>query len=450
VRDLSCLQHWLEKHGWQLKILQLHECEGAALASLPCAQLQDLLLRGGFRRGMSLSISSRFWGDIAAATKLTSVSLANVKTESQQADVESALTALPDLQQLTWCNVRCDGRLSDSLPLQQLTRLTSLELESVCSEVLKHLGSLTRLQHLRVDFADWALAGCPGLQELKWLRSLQLLRTFTSDIPAIVSELTALEQLHVSSATPTALNRLQGLTGLTQLCVEELRGLSSQLNPLQLPSLQHLDLHSWRPSAPLPLLAGCTQLGVLKLRGFTLSGPGSLVASTMLQHLELKHCSISAADGAAEPFSWQQVFSGPERLPHLTSLQLAGVQPALQQSDIGRLVACCSSLQVLGLDSLQDSSAPALAHLPGLTSLHLGSISDQLCSSLVQLSGLRELTAQSPWGLSTAGFKQLASLEQLTSLACTIRLNCGRVGHELQALMSDRLQGYRHAVINQV
>jgi len=96
MQDLSCLQTWLKVHGDHLEVLQLHGCRGpAVLTALPCPQLQDLLLSG------ILSLDGRVWSDIAAATKLTSVSLYNVSTPSHQADVVSALTALPDLEQLT-------------------------------------------------------------------------------------------------------------------------------------------------------------------------------------------------------------------------------------------------------------------------------------------------------------------------------------------------------------
>jgi len=136
VEDISSLQHWLEKHGNRLEVLQLHECNRADLTALPCcAKLQDLLLH-------SVSIASRTWGDIASATKLTSVSLSNVQTASQQADVVAALTALPSLEQLTWHDVYCSNQqgLSDSSLLQQMTQLTSLDLQGVTAAVLQHLG----------------------------------------------------------------------------------------------------------------------------------------------------------------------------------------------------------------------------------------------------------------------------------------------------------------------
>jgi len=153
------LQRWLEKHGVQLKALQLAQYTyTAVLTALPCPQLRDLLLWG------RLSVDSRVWSDIAAATRLTYVSLGQVVTASQQADVVSALTALPDLRQLTWSEVRCRGelRLTDSMLLQKLTALTALRLCGAKAAALEHLGLLTRLQDLKLaGMVNWA-AGAQG------------------------------------------------------------------------------------------------------------------------------------------------------------------------------------------------------------------------------------------------------------------------------------------------
>jgi len=221
MQGLSGLQHWLEKHGNMLEVLQLHACHYAALTALPCcAQLQDLLLQGVMCK--IVSIASRTWGDIASATKLTSVSLKCVQTVSQQADVVAALTALPNLEQLTWRDVHCSdsvrkNQLSDSSLLQQMTRLTSVELQGVTAAALQHLGSLTKLQHLSIRTEsnwhavatnEWHAPSCPGLQELKALTSLKLYSRFMGDLPASASQLTALRQLGVCMATSTALNQL--------------------------------------------------------------------------------------------------------------------------------------------------------------------------------------------------------------------------------------------------
>jgi len=483
VQDLSCLQHWLENYGSRVTILQLHAGYNAALTALPCcAKLQDLLLHG--LSDQYVSIASTTWGDIASATKLTSVSISCVHTASQQADVVTALTALPNLEQLTWHNVCSSNQqgLSDSSLLQQMTRLTSLALDVVTAAALQHLGSLTKLQHLSLSDTftydnalhtgvdDWTNIGCPGLQVLRALTSLVLSSYVVGwALPASVSQLTALRQLDVCEATPTALNRLQVLTGLTLLCVQNMRGLSRESPPLKLPGLQHLELRNVSEldqsdadddgdddlelTTPMSFLASCTQLQFLQLRSFQFKGGGSLVASTMLQHLQLDFfgCrrTLAAADGAADPPSWQQVFPGPGQLPHLTYLRPWPARPALQQADMDRLVACCSNLQVLHLEALQDSFTPALARLPGLTELCLDGASDQLCSALVQLTGLRQLEVWSPGWVSAMGLRQLAALSQLTSLGF------GRFSHSqldtlARHLMKDNLPEFSYAIINKV
>jgi len=399
----------------------------------------------------------RVWGDLAAATKLTSVSFSGVYTASQQADVVSALTALPDLQQLNWVELCCKSHehLSDGLLLLKLTKLTALELFSVeAAEALEHLGLLTRLQDLSLCVqpqvaGDWGAAGCPGLQELKALTRLELLDVF-DDIPDSVSQLTALQKREVSRATPTALNRLQVLTWLIHLWVEQLTGLSPESAPLQLPGLQHLVFeHGAWGTMPMSFLAGCTQLRVLELRYLQISSPSSLVASTMLQSLKLHGCGLAAAAEATGPVSWQQVSPGPGQLPHLTSLRLEYLEPDLQQADIECIVACCSSLQALHLNTRQPAmkSLPSvLAQLSGLTSLLLRGVSDQQCSSLAQLTGLREL--HSPGQVSGVGLRQLAALEELTSLRFMDHYK--NLSPVLQGQMSDSLPDYTHGIINKV
>jgi len=447
VQDLSSLQIWLEKHGNRLEVFQLRAGCKAPLDALPCCpKLQDLLLRGF--GGDSVSIASRTWSDIASASKLTSVSLSCVETASPQEDVVSALTALPNLEQLTWCSVDCNDELwlCDSSLLQHMTRLTSLELLFVTAAALQHLGSLTKLQHLSISTAQGrAASACPGLQELKPLTSLKLANSNQVDLPASASQLTALRQLDVCGATPTGLNRLHVLTNLTQLRVQDMTGLSAESPPLQLPGLQHLELEEGDQHVIMPMsfLARCTQLQSLKLWGYHLKGPGSLV-----QHLELRSCSITAANGAA---SWQQVFSGPGRLPHLTYLRLWAKNPPLQQADMDRVAEFCSNLQVLHLDTLQDSCAPALARLPGLTNLHLHRASDGQCSAIAQLTGLRQLEVKLPWALmlSAVGLRQLAALQQLTSLGFG-RFYFSVLNSCAQHLMKDTMPGHTFAITNRV
>jgi len=244
--------------------------------------------------------------------------------------------------------------------------------------------------------------------------------------------------------------QLSALTGLTQLRVDCLEDMLPNSPPLQLPGLKRLMMHGVDGIMPMSFLTCCTQLQVLELCDMYLNGSGSLVASTMLQHLEMHNCWVTAADGAADPVSWQQVFSGPGRLPHLTSLKMTYPEPDLQQADIECVVACCSSLQVLDLDPLPDSFAAALTHLSGLTSLTLGSVSDQQCCSLAQLTGLRELRVRDAREVSAAGLRQLAALEQLTSLGLN---SLGRSSVVLREHMSGILPGprmYDYLITNKV
>jgi len=452
MQDLSGFQRWMEKHGNQVMVLQLHAGYSAALTALPCcAKLQDLLLHGTCCQ--YVSIGSRTWGDISSSTKLTSVSLSYVQTASQQADVVAALTALPNLEQLTWCDVHCSetGQLTDSSLLQRMTGLTSLELQFVTAAALQHLGSLTKLQHLSIsDAEDWAAAGCPGLQELKALTSLYLDSNNRFDLPASISQLTALQQLDVCRATPTALNLLQVLTGLTQLYVWQVTDLSPESPPLKLPGLQHLVLSDPGDGTMcMSYLASCTHLQHLELQSYRFKGPGSLVASTMLQHLELFSCSIAAADGAAAPFSWEQIFPGPGQLPHLTSLELFYKQPPLQPADIEGAVVSATNLKVLRLDRLHSTCAPALARLPDLTSLQLHHANDEECSAMVQLTGLRQLKVGSPRQVSAVGLRQLAGLQQVTSLGLG-DVSCSKMNSLAKLLIKDNLPGCSHALINKV
>jgi len=451
-QDLSCLQAWLQKHGGQLEVLQLHLCLWSALTALPCSQLQDLLLHGS----SMLSISSSVWNGIAADTKLTSVSLRSVWTGSQQADAVSAPTTLPDLKQLTWCSISCSrqdryGHLSDSLLLQKLTHLTALELKSVTAAALQHLGSLTKLQRLSIDDAcDWAEAGCPGLQELKALTWL-FLDLFWADIPAGISLLTALQELTVAQATLTDVSWLQALTGLTHLWLLQVTAESFEPSAAQqLPGLRHLHLSCDVGSVAMSFLRECTQLQVLSIQNVSIMGPGSLLASTMLQHMELERCSFVTAGWVADPGSWQQVFSVPGGLPRLTSLDLSIVSPELQQADFEDVVSCCGSLQVLTLDTLQDSFCSALMHLSGLTSLTLNNPDDQQCSSLPQLTGLRALGLGDASEVSVAGLRQLAALQQLTSLGIGYNFDLAKSRPELKELMSDRLPRSNHAIVSKV
>jgi len=258
----------------------------------------------------------------------------------------------------------------------------------------------------------------------------------------------------VSKATLAAVNGLQVLTGLTRLRVEWLAGVSSG-SALHLPSLKHLELHgSYSISEATPLLSSCTQLRVLSIhhQRITDLGPGSLVASTMLQRLEFIHCELRGAGGATDSFRVQHVFQGPGQLPHLTSLNLEGVRhkQGFRRADMELVVDCCSNLRELHLQFLPDSFAPALARLSGLTSLRLCFFWQYEEGALAQLTGLRELRICGAVWPGASGLRRLSRLEHLTSLGFGFELERDRIGDEFWELLSDRLPGCLHAIVNKV
>jgi len=275
IQDLGSLQRWLKKNGSQVEILHLHV--SGSMAGLPCAQLQELLLQSPAEpfHCSRLTLDSGAWRDIAAATKLTSVSLMWLFTESEQADVVSALTALPDLQQLTWGHVvcECNGELSDARLLQQLTKLTKLDLQSVAAGALQHLGSLTKLQHLSVQYCyHQPHVKYPGLKQLQGLTGL-VLHFGDGSFPDNLDSVTALQQLELAGATTSELNGLSGLTAVTKLDVAQL---SSSPVPLQLPALQYLHITNRNDGNAQVMqtsyLARCTRLKQLLLRGYVAQG----------------------------------------------------------------------------------------------------------------------------------------------------------------------------------
>lgn len=443
TRDLTSLQLWMERHGDQLEDLQLHGCYGSSLSALPCAHLPNLALHGSGYYG-SISTDSRVWIDIAAATRLTSLSLAYVQTPAQQADVVSAVTALPDLQQLVWCYVTCSGekKLSSSLLLQQLTNLTSLELDGATAAAFQHVSSLSKLQQLKVAGApDWAKAGCPGLEGLQALTSLQL-RYAVSDIPANVSQLTALQQLDVSVAKYSSLLQLHVLAGLTQLSVTRVAGMNTTSAPLPLTALQHLQLSACAGTCmPMPLLLNCEELQDLSLSRFTIQGSGPLLACSNLQRLVLDQCRVHAdAAPMGQPYlsSWQRaVFPATLQLPYMTTLQLQDAQPALRTADIGAMAACCSSLQVLNIPIQDGAALKDLTQLQHLSTLTLDRGRDEQCGSLAQLTGLRELNLATTRFVTVGGWRQLAALTQLTRLTFYWLYGSSTLGKMLRQL-SDK------------
>jgi hypothetical protein len=143
----------------------------------------------------------------------------------------------------------------------------------------------------------------------------------------------------------------------------------------------------------------------------------ALTASSKLQHLDLRNCTLA-------PAVWQHVFPAGRQLPLLLSLNISWIrQPPDNNAAAGPhgsfLVSCCPSLQCLDIWGLQ-YSAELLGPLQGLSklqSLHVqtdpGTDGWEPLELVCQLTGLRKLQADwvPDWLLL-----QLTQLKQLTEL----------------------------------
>jgi hypothetical protein len=187
--------------------------------------------------------------------------------------------------------------------------------------------------------------------------------------------------------------------------------------------LQHLELWHCRVTDDAELLSQLQHLDQLtclmlpcNLQCISLTPPeaayAGLTASSKLQHLDIRDCSMPAG-------AWQQLFPAGSQLPHLRVLGIAGVRES-GQLDGTRLVSCCPALQTLDIRDMQHSRG-LLASLQGLSSLHMLYLrpadgSSEWVDGVCQLTGLREL--QLPLAAARRLPLQLAQLRQLTMLCC--------------------------------
>jgi hypothetical protein len=288
--------------------------------------------------------------------------------------------------------------------------------------VLQRLQQLTYLELARCSFKS-AVEGEPALQPLQALTLLQDLRLAADDgyydkRPADDARLDAsmlsgthgLTRLEVSGKWHEGTNlwfEPRVLAGKTQLqhlqlsCdVDSITGgaqLMSQLQPLQ--QLTHLGLPNttwWEEDMPAAALS-------------------ALTASSKLQHLDIGRLHLP-------PGAWQHVFPASRQLPHLSSLNIAGItQPEIPSRysapEGSRLVGCCPGLQALHIQQLRNN-ADMLFALRGLSGLHtLGMDSD--CSfgllGLLDLTDLRGLSVYVGEN-GKQGLLYLTELKQLTAL----------------------------------
>jgi len=342
VRDVTSLQKWLEEHGGHVEVLQLQAARFPT--ALPCPRLLDLHLHADsrcFRR----PVDDRVWEGISAATQLESVSLSKLEAARGSEEVMAVLAALPKLQHLSWCSVKCSGEtyLPGVASLQGLTKLTGLELRDVTAGALEQLSALTNLRHLSLDYVlyMWGEDGCPGLEHLTSLTSLHL-GTFLGAynvIPLVLQRLTALQHLSVPEASYTQVQELHALVGLTRLCVKDVVAWDFPSSPLQLAALQCLELgvSTWSKYHHIPMsyLAACPRLQELSLSSLVLTDPGCVLGLTAFKHVLNER-----------------------------------VDSLLKTADVELLVTCCSGLRTLQLEFREEEvNLSALTHLPYLTSL---------------------------------------------------------------------------------
>ena len=284
---------------------------------------------------------------------------------------------LQDMQHLTYLEFACcltgaNGE-EDPLalqPLQVLTRLVDLRLAIedgrvshhdfvITASMLSGACNLTRLDVSSTcfDFEAGALAGKPRLQHLQ----LASCRTATAEQVA------------------QRLSQLQHLQQLTYLCLDD-------------------SIEAFVDDPPAAAFS-------------------ALTASSKLQHLDLRNCTLPAA-------VWQHVFPAGRQLPLLRSLNISWIrQPPDNSAAAGPhgsfLASCCPSLQCLDIGGLQ-YSAELLGPLQGLSelqSLHVqtdpGTDGWEPLELVCQLTGLRKLQADwvPDWLLL-----QLTQLKQLTEL----------------------------------
>lgn len=453
--DVLGMQHWVSKYAPGLQLEELHvQYTGKAslkrLSVLPYdEQLQLCSLRSLqlHRVPVQLGGSSSFSSSLAAATRLSSVSLRDITFHlstgaPQKGDpcILPALAALPDLKQLSLCNIKLHGKkqragkggkvisttvaVPVSVPdqfLQHLTLLTQLELSTAAGGLsdaaVQDIGSLSKLQYLVLGAAGSQLspAAISGLQNLQALTSLQL-----SDVPFCID----LED------TPF-LSKLTALRSLVLAAPKRRFGLHASVLAA-LTGLQRLGLINVilcgddAASALLSCLRGMSCLTELQLCGLDGLCPGyeggealppqqytALTAHSTLQRLQLKRLNLPKD-------AWEHIFAfdRPLQLTKLqlqdgavTYIQVAESCPDLRQLDAEQVHCRPGDGIYRSAGSLYD-----LAHLPHLTSLSATVHVHEGILGVQYLTALKALRLTAFGGMWTTHLPACTKLKQLTYL----------------------------------
>ena len=259
-------------------------------------------------------------------------------------------------------------RISDLLPITNLTMLRSLNLMDTSVSDISPLANLTGLQLL--DLMGTGVSDISPLANLTGLQLLDLMGTGVSDI----SPLANLTELQLLYLTRTGVSDISPLAKLIKLQSLYLRGTSvSDISPLaSLTGLQSLDLMGTGISDISPL-ASLTELESLDLMGTGISDISPLASLTELESLDLMGTSVSDISPLAS-------------LTELESLDLMGTGI----SDISPL-ASLTGLQSLDLMETGVSDISPLASLTELQSLDLMGTGVSDISPLARLTKLQSL-----------------------------------------------------------
>ena len=179
-------------------------------------------------------------------------------------------------------------RISDLLPITNLTMLRSLDLAETGVSDISPLANLTMLESL--DLRETGVSDISPLSNLTALRSLDLRGTGVSDISPLAS-LTTLRSLDLAGTGISDISPLASLTELQSLDLMETD--VSDISPLSnLTMLELLDLMGTGISDISPL-SNLTALRSLDLIGTGVSDISPLSNLTMLELLDLMVTNVS-------------------------------------------------------------------------------------------------------------------------------------------------------------
>ena len=337
---------YLDHYGQHVTRLHM-ECIPAPLLQLPCPNLLELVLsdcdvlfgptalgQPGVIQGCPKLTHLQFTGTVKDADDALSGSI--------ELNSLSSLVHLQHLEVLPY--VPCGRCTLSAATLPRLKHLTCLKAHKLSAESLGQLGPLTKLQELvlSANISPVGPSTVPGL-------------TFPASITKLAFVMRTPVEAAILSLLPAELKHL------AVWCHVEgpAEGPGSFLSGMaRLQHLTHLDLGSPRPiSLPPP-------------------GPAysALTASSAL--IEFKMYAGLLPEGV-----WPFMFHVPNKLPHLTSLNMYDdnfggdtvLASAWRAADVCSVVGCCPNLRKLPQTCMQHGQHVSdLRYLTGVTSLMLG------------------------------------------------------------------------------